>query len=41
MALVRIVVVKVRCPACGELDDEDAKFCSAYGEPMQTIHQEE
>jgi len=37
----RTVVVKVRCPACGELDDEDAKFCSACSEPMQTTHQEE
>lgn len=27
-------VVKIRCRACGELDDEDAKFCSACGKAM-------
>jgi hypothetical protein len=27
-------VVKLRCRACGALDDETAKFCSACGKPM-------
>ncbi len=27
-------VVKVKCPSCGSLEDEDAKFCHKCGRPM-------
>ncbi|RYG66554.1 zinc ribbon domain-containing protein, partial [bacterium] len=27
-------VIKVRCPACRTLNDEDAKFCDECGKPL-------
>jgi uncharacterized membrane protein YvbJ len=28
-------VIKVRCPHCGELNDEDAEFCKKCGGKMK------
>ena len=27
-------IIKIRCRACGELNDEDAKFCKSCGDRM-------